>query len=223
MATPQVIAEIRTESGDSLYDDTNDALKIVGPAAHDAAAAGAPVLIGAEADETSADSVDEGDVGKLRMTLARLLKTESSWGVPTHLVDDETDDDSNKHFSPTAGKLWYISSISVHVVASGTSGNREIQLKVRDYSSGGAGGDVILHIAAGAVIAASQSREIVFMSGVGGKETSYVGTNLAQLFAPLPQPFVLTDSMTVQIYDVAAVDAADDRMQIHALGMEANE
>jgi hypothetical protein len=139
------------------------------------------------------------------------------------LKEDEDDNDSNKHFTPTAGKLWYISSISVHVVASGTSGNREIQLKVRDYTDGTPGGDVMLHIAAGAVIAASQSREIVFMSGTGGKETSFVGTNLAQLYAPLPQPFVLSDAMTVQIYDVAAVDATDDRMQYHVVGMEANE
>ena len=219
MATPQVIAEIRTESGDSLYDDTNDALKIVGPAAHDAAAAGAPVLIGAEADETSADNVNEGDVARLRVTLARLLKTESSWGVPTHLMDDETDNDSNKTFTPTAGKLWYISGIGVRVVATATSGNREIQVKIRQQSDN----DVVMTFSAGALITAGQTKELNFISGGGGRETSFVGTNTSAMFVPLPQPFVMTDTFTIQVYDVTAVDAADDKMEVHIFGMEANE
>ena len=44
-----------------------------GAAAHDAAAAGNPLLVGAEFDDTLPDSVDEGDVGRLRISGNRNL------------------------------------------------------------------------------------------------------------------------------------------------------
>lgn len=53
--------------------DSSDACKVVGPAAHDAAASGNPLMIGAEFDDTAPDSVDEGDVGRLRISANRNL------------------------------------------------------------------------------------------------------------------------------------------------------
>ncbi len=58
----------------SLPASTNT-IEIVGDAAHDAAVAGNPVLIGAEFDDTLPDSVDEGDVGRLRISANRNLFT----------------------------------------------------------------------------------------------------------------------------------------------------
>jgi hypothetical protein len=58
----------------SLPASTNT-LEVVGDAAHDAAAAGNPVLVGAEFDDTTPDSVDEGDVGRLRISANRNLYT----------------------------------------------------------------------------------------------------------------------------------------------------
>lgn len=46
---------------------------VQGGAAHDAASAGNPILLGAEFDDTAPDSVDEGDVGKLRISANRNL------------------------------------------------------------------------------------------------------------------------------------------------------
>lgn len=48
--------------------------------------------IGALADEASSDSVDEGDVGALRMTLDRHLRTIFPAGTPYFLVCDGTDE-----------------------------------------------------------------------------------------------------------------------------------
>lgn len=48
-------------------------VQVIGAAAHDAAAAGNPVLAGAQFDDTLPDSVDEGDVGQLRISANRNL------------------------------------------------------------------------------------------------------------------------------------------------------
>lgn len=55
------------------WDDGSDRCRVVGAAAHDAAVAGNPVLLGAEFDDTTPDSVDEGDVGRLRISANRNL------------------------------------------------------------------------------------------------------------------------------------------------------
>jgi hypothetical protein len=56
----------------SLPASTNT-IEVVGDAAHDAAVAGNPVLVGAEFDDAAPDSVDEGDVGRLRISANRNL------------------------------------------------------------------------------------------------------------------------------------------------------
>lgn len=48
--------------------------------------------MGALADETSPDSVDEGDWGAVRMTLDRMLRTVAPADTPYHLVADGTDE-----------------------------------------------------------------------------------------------------------------------------------
>ena len=66
-----------TWGADGTANDTAAAsgkgLPIQGEAAHDAASTGNPVLLGAEFDDTLPDSVDEGDVGKLRISANRNL------------------------------------------------------------------------------------------------------------------------------------------------------
>lgn len=86
---------IQTPAGDSAMDDTNDALRVNvvagggtgGTSATDdsaftvASGTGTPIM--GLADETSPDSVDEGDVGVVRMTLAR--------GLHVNIRDDAGD------------------------------------------------------------------------------------------------------------------------------------
>ncbi len=220
MATPQVIAEIRTESGDSLYDDTNDALIVGGVAAHDAAAAGNPVLIGAEADETSADNVDEGDVGKLRMTLARLLKTESSWGVPSHLLEDiDTLNDIDKEYTVTAGKIWFITGIQIRFETTATSGNRVLLFEVRGVATGNT--VMTFQAALGTPQPASKQYEYYYIPGGGARETAVSGGHIDSIHIPIPTPFVLGPNLKLRAREIKGIDANDD-IKIQIYGMEAN-
>jgi hypothetical protein len=57
------------------WDDGADHCRVVGAGAHDGAATGNPVLIGAEYDDSTPDQVDEGDVGRLRISANRDLYT----------------------------------------------------------------------------------------------------------------------------------------------------
>ena len=80
--------------------DVNAAAQEVGTHTDDAAftvATDAVVTIGALADETSTDSVDEGDAGALRMTLNRRLITAG------HLVDDAAFGVATDYVTPIAG------------------------------------------------------------------------------------------------------------------------
>ena len=217
---PQQVNELRTESGDALYDDTNDALIVSGVAAHDAAAAGNPVLIGAEADETSTDNVDEGDVGKLRMTLARLLKTETSFGEPKELFVDEADNDADKTAGPANGKVWYVHSIYVEIATSSEAGNREFTVLVR-YTS-----DTVAAFHCAFRQAASTIDKIIHFVAQGVNwDTGFIGSQAPVAQVPIPI-LVLNDAMTLNIKDNTGgtgVDADDDKMLVHIMGVEANE
>jgi hypothetical protein len=92
----------------SLPASTNT-IEVVGDAAHDAAAAGNPVLIGAEMDETSTDAVDEGDVGRLRITANRLLVTTmrpDATGEGLSKVRNVDIDETEDAVKASAGKLY---------------------------------------------------------------------------------------------------------------------
>jgi hypothetical protein len=218
--TPQQVNELRTESGDALYDDTNDALIVSGVAAHDAAAAGNPVLMGAEADETSTDNVDEGDVGKLRMTLARLLKTETSFGEPKELFEDELPDDSNKTCGPASGKVWHVHSIYLQIATSPDVGNREFSVLVR-YTAD----TVAAFHCAFRQAADSGSKIIHFIAQGVNWDTSFVGSQAPTANVPIPI-IMLNDAMTLNIKDNTGgtgVAASADDMSVHVWGVEVNE
>ena len=220
---PQQVNELRTESGDALYDDTNDALIVGGVAAHDAAAAGNPVLIGAEADETSADNVDEGDVGKLRMTLARLLKTETSFGEPKELHVDEGAADSNKVVTVTAGKVWRIHTVALEIVTTAESGGREFTLALRQVDDN----DALVYYHTGGLVAAGTTKGgIMFLANGCVRDTSLVGTQHPTMSVPIPVLY-LNDSIKMQILDNSndanGRDADGDTMRVHIVGQEANE
>jgi hypothetical protein len=218
--TPQQVNELRTESGDALYDDTNDALIVSGVAAHDAAAAGNPVLMGAEADETSTDNVDEGDVGKLRMTLARLLKTETSFGEPKELFEDELGTDSNKTCGPASGKVWHVHSIYLEIATTSDVGNREFTVLVR-YTS-----DTVAAFHCAFRQAASSGNKVIHFVAQGVNwDTSFVGSQAPTAQVPIPI-IMLNDAMTLNIKDNTGgvgVHADGDGMKVHVWGVEVNE
>ncbi len=83
---PQAAVLIVDESGNLLFG--SNGVFVQGPAAHDAAASGNPVLLGAELDNTGTDNVDEGDIGKLRLAVDRYLLVSMFPGVQS-AVDSE--------------------------------------------------------------------------------------------------------------------------------------
>jgi hypothetical protein len=72
--TPVTLIDVGGTGGtEAILGDATVYLPVEGAAAHDAAAAGNPILCGAQFDDTTPDSVDEGDVGQLRMSANRNL------------------------------------------------------------------------------------------------------------------------------------------------------
>ena len=101
--------------GDSAMDDANNALRVNvvagssgGPSKTDdsafSVASDTVAPMGAMADETTPDSVDEGDVGVLRMTLDRLLKIQIA-GVASGIAVPVTDNSSTLSVDDGAGSL----------------------------------------------------------------------------------------------------------------------
>ena len=71
--TPVSLIDVGGTSAEALIGDGTNAMPVRGLAAHDAAAAGNPIPIGAEFDDTTPDGVDEGDIGRLRISSNRNL------------------------------------------------------------------------------------------------------------------------------------------------------
>jgi hypothetical protein len=90
---------------------------VVGAVADDAAAAGNPIPVAGLADDTTPDSVDEGDTGTLAMTLARELYTRPmrrGAGEVTPAIHSMTGTARETVVTPTSGKKIRIISVSVH-------------------------------------------------------------------------------------------------------------
>lgn len=71
--TPVSLLDVGGTASEILVTDGTQGMPTEGVAAHDAAAVGNPVLLGAQLDDAATDSVDEGDVGTLRISANRNL------------------------------------------------------------------------------------------------------------------------------------------------------
>lgn len=128
-------------------------------------------------------------------------------GVPT-LQADETVDDSDKSFTVPAGRMWEVTSIWVELISTAAVGNRQIVVEIQDSAA-----DVVLAIAAGAVQAASLTRNYTFAPHMPDL-TSFRAADL--LMTPIP-PLLLSAGFVVRVYDSAAIAAAADDMVVQML------
>lgn len=126
-------------------------------------------------------------------------------------VSDTTDNDSDKAFTVPSNKHWEVQWVWVELVSSGTAGNRQIVVEIQDGST-----DVIALVNAGAVQAASVTRNYLFSPYVGDL-TSF--RNTTYLTNPIPN-FILRPGYIVRVYDKTAVDAAADDMVVHMMVRE---
>lgn len=124
------------------------------------------------------------------------------------LVSSETTNDSDITLTVTAGQEWQLLSIWVELVTTATVGNRQLSVVITDAAD-----DVIARIDAGAVQAASLTRNYLFAVGVA-RELGFVNT--AYLQVPLV-PWILPAGYKIRVYDSTAVDAAADDMVVQML------
>lgn len=124
------------------------------------------------------------------------------------LASSETDNDSDITLTVTAAQEWQLISIWVELVTTATVGNRQISVVITDSAD-----DVIARIDAGAVQAASLTRNYLFAVGVsdllGFRNTSYLMTPLV--------PWVLPAGYKIRVYDSAAVAASADDMVVQMM------
>lgn len=138
-------------------------------------------------------------------TLGQLI-VDAGWSP--ELKVDESLNDSDKTFTVTASEEWEIQSIWVELTTTATAGNRQIVIEIQDSSS-----DVIGQYRAGIAQAASLTRYYMFSPHAEGltafRDTDYLSNPIA--------PLCLPASYVIRVYDVAAVDAAADDMNVQMM------
>lgn len=125
--------------------------------------------------------------------------------MPLNRKYDATLNSSNKSWVVPNGETWKLMYGRCSLITTATVGNRQIVLEIQDASA-----NIVFSAEAGAVQAASLTREYEFMQGVY-RETAFI-VNSIQF--PIPQDCLLLPGWTLRIYDSATVDAAADDMTV---------
>lgn len=130
--------------------------------------------------------------------------------APLHHVFDADANDSDKSFAVPNGETWQLIFAHLVFATTATPGNRQMVMSVTD-----ADGNEMLSLEAGAVQAASLTRDYHFVQGTY-RETAFVANELQ---VPFGGPFFIPGGWSIRFYDSAAVDAAADdltvAMQLH--------
>ena len=118
---------------------------------------------------------------------------------------DDTANDSNKSWTVPDGEQWRLLRAHVIYVSSSDAGDRQMVIQVDDDS-----GNLLGHLVAGSVQAASLSRHYTFLQGIY-RETTFVN---AELQVPIPQDLYLQSGYVLTFKDDAAIAAAADDMTV---------
>ena len=113
--------------------------------------------------------------------------------------------DSDKAFTVPGAETWKVMYGHVILTSTATVGNRQILLTVTDNL-----GNVIYNSYAGNVQAASLAYNYSFNQGIA-RETTVVANSLQ---VPIPTDLILLPGYVLRAYDVTAVDAAADDMEV---------
>lgn len=126
------------------------------------------------------------------------------------LNKDVTDDDSDKTVTVPAGKLWLVTCIVVHYVASADVGNRRMELHITD------GTDMYFKTRAADTQAATEDVWYVWLPGFRDTVVATLGT-FNQSFIP---NLILSGGHTIRLIDIMAIATAADDMHVFILGQE---
>lgn len=125
----------------------------------------------------------------------------SNFGVSQDLLAN----DSDKTFTVPANHLWIVHWILIHYIATANAGTRNLTLDVRDATPTVLGrvGQTYSYVATNNAFAA-------FVIPNGRISTSITGTSTHALHGPL----ILPAGYSLRVYDLAAIDAAADDMEV---------
>lgn len=124
---------------------------------------------------------------------------------PIETTFDAALNNSNKQFVVPGGEMWKLNWAKQILVTSGTVGNRQAELLVKDAS-----GNNVFSIKAGAVQGASVTRTYHYSKHVS-HESAFVA---AEMQVPIPADLYLPAGFTLQIWDSSAIAAATDDMTV---------
>lgn len=127
---------------------------------------------------------------------------------------DATLNDSDKTLTVPAGKQWGLRSVYAKLISTATVGNRQLDVLVTDASD-----NIVAKFVAGAVQAASLTREYIF-APQHPQETGFTGQVMLRALAG---DLVLPAGYKVRIFDSAAIDAAADDLTVRLLTEEMSE
>jgi len=110
------------------------------------------------------------------------------------VLKDETLNDNDKEQAVPAGYRWRVLGVFVDYTSTATSGNRYVEIQLRDTD------DTVFWKCGADAIPASSSYQVVAVPGIG--KSGY--------WLPLPDPCILDAGMDIRVVDVANVDSNDD-------------
>lgn len=116
--------------------------------------------------------------------------------------------DSDKTLTVPAAKQWGLRSVYAKLISTATVGNRQMDVLITDASD-----NIIAKFVAGAVQAASLTREYIF-APQHPQETAFTG---GVMLRALAGEMVLPAGYKARVYDSAAIDAAADDLTVRLL------
>ncbi|MEE8609013.1 MAG: hypothetical protein V3S55_15520 [Nitrospiraceae bacterium] len=123
------------------------------------------------------------------------------------VVEDVTENDSDKTFTVPANEIWEILTLHVKLISTATVGTRQIGVEIQNV-----GGDVMYAIAAVPTQVASLTQTYNFAQG-GADRSGLVANRALSNLARLK----LTPGMIVRVLDFAVADVAADDMDVRML------
>jgi len=127
------------------------------------------------------------------------------------LVEDLTDNDSNKIISIPANTRYKLLSLYVEYEASSTTGNRNVEVRFRNSDN-----EVFLDIRMNPAITAGSFRRLNFYPGAGNTFDQFEGGSGYMSMSSLIMP----GGCDIHILDTGAIDVSSDKMLIYLLVQE---
>ena len=123
------------------------------------------------------------------------------------ITEDVALNDSDKSFTVPTDEEWDVLTVQVELISTADVGNRQIAVEAQ-----GAGSEVLGRWLAGVVQAASVTNRYNFGPGLADQTT----LRTLELTTPMPR-LRLGPGMVLRVFDLAAIAAAADDMEVRLL------